>query len=453
MNDGEGSTNLPVPAPIEGVLLPAAAPGTTLPAEVPPTPPGSTPPSPEPDPPKPKRKRSGTARFHMSRGAVDLALGDVYRMTDREAVEFLIDARWGSRESIRCPHCGSTGPHRGVDRWRCCVCHTRFTITSKTVFAGRKLKLQDVIAGVLMWINSSGGQPALELKRHWRTSYNCAYTLQHKIREALVRGYNVGLMSGDLEMDGSHQSGRRSVQKRGKPQGSKESTPENDQRILDTASQRQSERKKSKTTGAYHPEHGTRSFHPDRRIVLAVRKRSNVKGRGAVETRVAIGLAEDNDAVGAVLEDFVACSESCLNTDDSITYEGFRKRFIGLRTVKHSESFSGLNGENNNQAEELNARMDRAERGTYLNIEPKYLLDYAVEVAFRCDTRRMPNGQQLKLALNVALNVGESRFWRGFTHGRHRAHELTHPQPRPARSSGPAKGRHPISAANGRPPR
>jgi hypothetical protein len=59
------------------------------------------------------------------------------------------------------------------------------------------------------------------------------------------------------------------------------------------------------------------------------------------------------------------------------------------------------------------------------------MLDYAVETAFRADTRRVPNGRQLMLALNLALNVGESMFWQGFTHGKHRPVELTHPVPLP----------------------
>ncbi|MHB1077173.1 hypothetical protein [Thiobacillus sp.] len=45
-----------------------------------------------------------------------------------------------------------------------------------------------------------------------------------------------------------------------------------------------------------------------------------------------------------------------------------------------------------------------------MNIEPKYMPDYAIEPAFRAGTRRLPNGQQLNLALNVALNGGESLF-------------------------------------------
>jgi hypothetical protein len=95
----------------------------------------------------------------------------------------------------------------------------------------------------------------------------------------------------------------------------------------------------------------------------------------------------------------------------------------------------------------------RAEKGVYLNVDPKYLLDYAVEIVFRSDTRRLPNGTQLRIALNIAFSVGVSKYWRGFTHGKHRTEELTQPTPRPAPSSGPRKGRSPISSVNGRPPR
>lgn len=120
--------------------------------------------------------------------------------------------------------------------------------------------------------------------------------------------------------------------------------------------------------------------------------------------------------------------------------------------VEHSRRVVGPLGENNNQAEEINWRFDRAERGVYLNIEPKYMLDYAAEIGFRSDTRRLPNGEQLKLALNLALSVGETLWWSGFTHGRHRDVELLITGPRPAGASGPPKGRHPNSQQNGRSP-
>jgi hypothetical protein len=262
------------------------------------------------------------------------------------------------------------------------------------------------------------------------------------------------MMNGDVEMDGAHQSGWRSAEKRGKPQGSRPVASDDDPfgltEIMLTQTGRASSNKKKKT-GAINPEFGNR-LPKDRRILFAIRKRSGVRGKGACATRVAIGLSESAPVVKAVLQDFVAMPESYLNTDSSPAYTEMGREFRAHRTVEHSKELSGPNGENNNQAEELNARYDRAEKGIYLNIEPKYLLDYAVETAFRSDTRRLPNGDQLKLAMCVALNVGESAFWKNFTHGQHRQIELIHPHPQPAHASGPRKGTHPISSANGRPP-
>lgn len=191
----------------------------------------------------------------------------------------------------------------------------------------------------------------------------------------------------------------------------------------------------------------------DARLLIVVRKRSGVKGRGAVGSRVAIALTESDDIAKSVIDDFVANHESYLNTDGATGFAGQKDFFLGHRTVTHSKQLVGPNGENNNQAEELNFRYDRTEKGTHLNIEFKYMLDYAVETAFRSDTRRLANGDQLRIALNMALSVGVSKFWRGFTRGRHRIVEMLHPLPRVAPSSGPMKGRHPISSANGRPPR
>lgn len=68
------------------------------------------------------------------------------------------------------------------------------------------------------WINGAAGQPALQAKRNFNCTFNSVFVTQHKMREGLVRGYNVGLLSGDIEMDGAHQSGHRAAEKRGKPQ-------------------------------------------------------------------------------------------------------------------------------------------------------------------------------------------------------------------------------------------
>lgn len=97
--------------------------------------------------------------------------------------------------------------------------------------------------------------------------------------------------------------------------------------------------------------------------------------------------------------------------------------------------------------------MDRSEKGVYLNIEPKYMHDYAVETSFREDHNRMAPGAASMRFLHCALNVGLSHHFRGFTHGKHRNFEMLLTGNRFAKPSGPDKGRSPVSMENGRPPR
>lgn len=404
------------------------------------------------------RRRSGTAKWHMSRAAVNLSIADVYKMQDKDCRELLVLARFGGWNTVRCPKCGTIDKHywRALEsRWKCSGCEKAFSLTSGTIFAWRKLKLQDLLAGALLWLNSSAGQPALELKRHFNKTYVTAFTLQHKLREALMRGYNIGLLNGDIEIDGAHQSGRRSAEKRGRPQGKLGSAGEPkgapDAATI-TWTSKVKRRQKLIREGQYDPD-----FHKklpkDRRFFITVRKRSGKRGEGAAGSRVAIGLVEDKAVAKSVVKKFVAKSESFLNTDTANAYEEEGGKFLGHRTVEHAKELVGPDGQNNNLAEELNFRFDRAEHGMYLNLEPKYLLDYAVETAFRADTRRLPNGTVLRIIIGIALNVGLSQYWRGFTHGRHRNVELLDPLPRPAPASGPAKGRDPLLNATGRPPR
>jgi transposase-like protein len=412
----------------------------------------------------PARKRSGTAKWHMSREAVDLPLADIYQMDEHACWKFFVETRFGSKDTVRCPYCGSIGKHHfrlhDKRRWKCYGCRSTFGVTTGTIFDRHKLSLRELLIGTLTWINSSAGQPALELKRHVDKTYNTAFTLQHKLREALMRGYNVGLLSGDIEIDGAHQSGFKAAEKRGVPQGSASLSPETPEEDLKakmagmtgTAKVKARQGRAKGFDGVQDPTY-KRRYPKDRRLLISVRKRSGTKGRGAVSSRVAIALSENEIAAKAIIDDFVANSESYLNTDGETAYAKQEAPFIEHRIVNHNAQLVGPNGENCNLAEELNFRYDRAEKGMYLNVEPKYLLDYAVEVAFRSDTRKLPNGTQLRIALSAALSVGVSQYWRGFTHGKHRTDELLHPTPRPAPASGPKKGRHPISSANGRPPR
>ncbi len=408
------------------------------------------------------RPSSDASRFHMSKAAVDRSVEDVAKWTDLQCVKHLANVRWGSFKLIGCPHCNAHDEHYWSSkelRWKCRGCGKRFSVTSHTVFAYRKLPLQKLLAALHLWASGAAGQPALELRRMLNLGgYNTAFTLVSKLREGLLRGFHTGLVSGVVEMDGAHASGRRASEKRGRPLTFKVNDPEEAQKdALLTSSARSKKRREEKAAaiaagGIVHPEHGA-VFPASRRITFTLRKRSGAKGKGAVVTRVGIGLAETPDVAQALVDAYVAKPESILATDTGTAFKAVGKEFQLHLTVNHSEALVGPNGENNNQSEGFSARQDRSEKGVYLNIEHKYLMDYVVETAFREDHRRVAPGRQADRALHFALNIGRSHYWTNFTHGQHRDFEILRPENRPAKASGPAKGRSPVPAENGRVPR
>lgn len=408
------------------------------------------------------RPSSDTSRFHMSSAAVDRSVEELFRWSDLKCVKHLAEIRWGDFKLVTCPHCNTSAEHYWTPRelrWKCKSCASRFSVTSQTVFANRRMPLQKLLAALHLWACGAAGQPALEMRRMLKFGgYNTAFTLCSKLREGLQRGFNTGLVSGVIEIDAAHASGRRASEKRGKPQNySVKSEDEAQADALLTTSARQKKRRDEKAAalaagGIVHPEHG-QVFPSSRRLVYPVRCRSGVKGRGALVTRIGVGLAESPQVAAALAAAFVAIPESVLATDTGMAFTALGKKFQSHSQVNHSETLRGPEGQHNNNAESFSARQDRAEKGVYLNIEPKYLTDYAVETAFREDHRRMAPGAVADRLLGYALSVGLSRHWRGFTHGRHRKHEILITGNRPASSSGPEKGKSPISSANRRPPR
>lgn len=408
------------------------------------------------------RQSSDATRWHMSADAVDRSVGEFFTWTDLKCVKHLANLRWGSHREVACVHCGATEEHYWYQkelRWKCKSCGSKFSVTSKTVFANRRLPLQKLLAALHLWASGAAGQPALELRRMLKFGgYNTAFTLVSKLREGLVRGFNTGLISGVVEMDGFHASGRRASEKRGRPLTFRTTDPAEarDAAAL-TQTAKMKKRKEEKAAalaagGVVHPEHG-QVFPASRRIGFAIRKRHEGKGKGAMVTRVGVGLSESPDVVRSLVEAYVVTPESILATDTGGAFKAVGKEFQLHLTVNHSDTLSDGDGVHVNNSEGFSARQDRSEKGVYLNIEPKYLHDYLSETAAREDFRRRAPGAMSDGVMHWAMNVGLSHYWRGFTHGKHRDYEILKPENKPAKASGPEKGRSPVAQKNGRKPR
>jgi transposase-like protein len=392
----------------------------------------------------PLRKRTGTAAKHLKSRVIDIGMEDLEQLSPRQAVMFMAEAMWGSTTCMDCPHCGTLDEHyfRNKElRWKCTSCGKTFSVTSGTVLADHKLPLTKILKMAFSWANGASGKPALQLRRDWKVAYTTAFTLAHKLREGLLRGFNVGLLCGVQEMDGADQLGRRYKEKRNKPQsGWKKAKPQ----IPADLQKEDIDPKTGEILNLMGPpkpfKYDKKAKQPeDRRILLTMRQRSLAKGRGGVATRVSVALQEATATVKAMALKF-ASAESQIMSDEDPAYDRFKTMFARHQTINHSKGYSDRKGVNNNQAESFNWRMDRLVRGVYLNPSVKYLLDYAGEAAWREDTRHMPVGERLKQLLKSTMSVGLSRWWRNYAHGDHRGEELLIEGARPVKTRGKPKG-------------
>ena len=371
----------------------------------------------------PIRRRTGTAAFHLSREAVDFGAEDLEKLTPKEGVMFVAKLLWGSTKEMPCPHCGTIDTHYWSLkelRWKCTCCGKRFSVTSGTVLSGRKLPLVKILKIAYDWSTGASGVPALQLQKKWNTSYPTVFTLIHKLREGILRGHNAGMLCGVHEMDGMDVNGRRYKEKRNVPQGGRpKGAPTIPVELL-----LPTDNGPDFIGPPTPPKFGkTTKQHPDRRIMLVMRQRGISKGKGGAATRIAIALSECGDTVKQLTTSY-ASAESVIVSDEDTSYAAIKGLFAGHFSVKHSKEFSTVDGVNNNQAESFNRRMRRGIEGIYLSASNKYLKDYAAEQAWREDTRKLSTGKKIRHLLRLALGVGLSLWWRGYSHGKHRLDEL-----------------------------
>ena len=426
-----------------------------------------------------RRAPSAGARYRSSKRSVDEGyLATVYRWDERRLRREFARLRWGSHTFMPCPHCGTIDEHNwseGRDDWRCAntACRKYFDVTTNTLLEGTQRDLKAVYVETFLWSCGSSGIPALTLREMVGTvSYNSTFSLISRMREGLVRGQNTGLIAGVVEIDGAHASGKDSAGRRGKPLAQQRpKTPEEEaakaQSIVDAFNAKQAKKKLSPAErqalkeaeaelmrqGAVRDPNTEQLLPVNRRMVITLRRRSGNPGDGSAWTKVGVGMAETPEVVEHLAERHVLIPEPVLSTDEGVAFKKLGREFRLHATVNHSERLVGPEGQHVNLAESFTARQDRAEHGIYLNIEPKYLHEYACETAFREDHRRITPKDRTAKLLFWAMNVGESQYWKNYTVGQNRQFEPLVPEPRAVGSSSGPKKRRPGQEMDVRPPR
>ena len=310
--------------------------------------------------------------FLLSTKARTLSLVKVMRLSDDEAWETFKAIRWASTEGEPvCPRCGCVDIYSLSDnrRFKCAGCYHKFSVTSGTIFASRKLPIRDYLAAIAIFVNGAKGYPALQLSRDLDCQYKTAFVLAHKLREALADEQAHAEINGIVAVDGAYFGGYV------KPANRKENRV--DRRLA------------MHQTGK-------------RRVVIVARELD-----GETATHVARSEA---DGVPFIMDRVAA--GSTVHADEASHWDALHAKFLTKR-INHSEAYWTPEA-CTNMAESFFSRLRRAEIGTHHHIAGPYLSAYAAEMGWREDHRRVSNGEQYLAVTAAALAHPVSRQWKGY---------------------------------------
>jgi transposase-like protein len=292
------------------------------------------------------------------------------RLSDDEAFETFKQCRWEGGEPV-CPHCGSDAVYTYTARrlFKCKACLKQFSVTSGTIFAGRKLAIRDYLAAIALFVNGAKGVSMLQMSRDLNVQYKTAFVLCHKLREAMASDQLTLELGGEVEVDGAYFGG--TIRQENKAE----------ERIDRRLARHQSGK---------------------RRAVVVMRER---KGR-----TLPMVFENEAQAVRTVAERVKP--GATVHADEASVWDQLHALF-DVKRINHSIAFSDQ-GACTNQAESYFARLRRSEFGVHHHFSAQYLHQYASEMAWREDNRRRSNGEQYRTVATLALQHPVSRNWKGY---------------------------------------
>ena len=135
---------------------------------------------------------------------------------DATAEKWFVETRWG--DDMRCAHCDSDnvtirGNHPKMP-YRCKSCRKFFSVKTGTVLQSSKLGYQKWAICMYMFICNLKGVSAMKVHRELKISYNAAWHMLHRLREALETGDPI--FAGPVEVDEIYLGGRDTNKHRNK---------------------------------------------------------------------------------------------------------------------------------------------------------------------------------------------------------------------------------------------
>lgn len=300
-----------------------------------------------------------------------------YLASEDSAWELLERLRWPAGEVV-CPHCGVTSKDhyfiksRSGERttkkgsityrrlWRCRDCKQQFSVLVGTIFESSKVPVSKWLLALWLMAAGKNGVSALELQRHLEVSYQTAWHMSHRLREAMTREPLHALWTGTVIADETYVGGepknRHASKRRDSKQGKSDKIP----------------------------------------VVALVNKET-----GQVRAKVIANVNGKN--LRNMLNETCNPKESHLVTDAVLVYTPIGGMYLSHETVNHSAGEYVRDGITTNDAESFFAQFKRSLDGTHHNVSEEHLQRYASEFEFRWNTSKMSDGQRVQALIDGTL--------------------------------------------------
>ena len=144
--------------------------------------------------------------------------------TEKKCWNFLVKKRWS--KSFHCPHCGYEEYYFVSTRqlFECRRCHYQTSLTANTVFHKTRTPLQKWFWAIYLITTHKNGISARQLQKMLEFGcYKTAWTMLHKIRNAMTQRDAHYQLAGLIEMDDSYFGQKKTSGKAGR--GATKKTP------------------------------------------------------------------------------------------------------------------------------------------------------------------------------------------------------------------------------------
>jgi len=258
---------------------------------------------------------------------------------EQACLDYLAESRWG--EKAICIHCGSIKTYKfsSGKLFKCGDCRKQFTAKVGTIFSDSKIPLYKWFLAIYLATSLKKGISSVQLSKYTGVTQKTAWFMLQRIRFALEKSGNGGMLQNIVEVDETYIGGRR-------------------------------------------PEYKGKKFDNKTAVIGMVEKK---KGTGKVKT-VASGFADATVALPFIRANIKA--GTTIHSDESRIYHRVKREYEHA-FVNHSKLEYVRDNVHTNTIEGFWSHLKRGIDGIYIHVSPQHLQKYCSEYEYRYNTRGM----------------------------------------------------------------